>query len=237
MSTDQRAARREGGAPRRAVIVFSGGLDSTTLVYDLHAAGSELVLITFDYGQRHHKEADFAQRTADKLQLPLHRVDLRSVISLLAGSALTDGSIDVPDGHYTDASMKITVVPNRNALMLDVAVAAAVSGKCDAVAFGAHSGDHAIYPDCRPQFVEAFTVSARTANQGFIDEGFTVLAPYLGWTKAEIVHRGVELAIPYEDTWSCYRGGQLHCGRCGTCVERREAFTRAGVADPTAYEG
>lgn len=222
--------------PRRAVVVFSGGLDSTTLVYDLYSADTEVSLITVDYGQRHRKEADFAQKTADRLGVPLHLVDLRSVTALLAGSALTDGSVDVPDGHYTDDSMRATVVPNRNALMLDVAVAAAVAGGCDAVAFGAHSGDHAIYPDCRPQFVQAFTAAVRIANEGFVSEGFTVLAPFLDWTKADIVRRGVELGVPYADTWSCYRGGELHCGRCGTCVERREAFELAGALDPTAYE-
>lgn len=223
--------------PRRAVVVFSGGLDSTTLVYDLYSAGTEVSLITVDYGQRHRKEADFAQKTADRLGVPLHLVDLRSVTALLTGSALTDGSVDVPDGHYTDDSMRITVVPNRNALMLDVAVAAAVAGGCDAVAFGAHSGDHAIYPDCRPEFVRAFTAAVRAANEGFVPKDFTVLAPFLDWTKADIVRRGVELGVPYADTWSCYRGGEMHCGRCGTCVERREAFELAGAPDPTAYEG
>ena len=234
-------ARRSGGSagftsPRRAVVVFSGGLDSTTLVYDLHAAGAELTLIHVDYGQRHRKEADFAQITAHRLDAPLHRVDLSSITPLLAGSALTDDAVEVPDGHYTDATMKITVVPNRNALMLDVAVAAAVSHRCDAVAFGAHSGDHAIYPDCRPAFLAAYTASAHIANEGFIAEDFRVLAPYLNWTKAEIVARGLELGVPYADTWSCYRGGQRHSGRCGTCVERKEAFALAGASDPTAYE-
>ncbi|MGN2642374.1 7-cyano-7-deazaguanine synthase QueC [Nocardia takedensis] len=223
--------------PRHAVVVFSGGLDSTTLVYDLRASGTALTLIHVDYGQRHRKEVDFAAKTADKLGYRLHRVDLRSVTALLGESALTDRSVEVPDGHYTDASMKLTVVPNRNALMLDLAVAVAVSHGCDAVAFGAHSGDHAIYPDCRGEFVRAFTASARVANEGMIAQGFAVLAPYLAWTKAEIVARGAALGVPFQDTWSCYRGGGAHCGRCGTCVERVEAFTLAGVVDPTVYEG
>jgi 7-cyano-7-deazaguanine synthase len=127
-------------------------------------------------------------------------------------------------------------VPNRNALMLDVAVAVAVTAGCDAVAFGAHGGDHPVYPDCRPEFVDAFTASARLANDGFLPGRFQVLAPFLQMTKADIVRLGASYGVAFEHTWSCYRGGDQHCGRCGTCTERREAFTVAGIADPTCYE-
>lgn len=222
--------------PESAVVLASGGLDSTTLLYHLRASGSRVRLLSFDYGQRHRRELDAAAHLADALDLAHHIVDLRPVGALLTGSALTEPDIEVPDGHYTDASMRVTVVPNRNALMLDVAVAAAVTHGCDAVAFGAHGGDHAIYPDCRPEFVAAFTASARLANHGFLPEAFSVYAPFLALTKADVVRLGASHRVPFGLTWSCYRGAARHCGTCGTCTERREAFRVARVADPTAYE-
>ena len=222
--------------PSATIVIASGGLDSTTLIYHLRAHGSRIRLLSFDYGQLHRRELDCARQIAEILQLPHHIVDLRPVGVLLSGSALTDPAVVVPDGHYTDESMRATVVPNRNALMLDVAVAVAVTAGCDAVAFGAHGGDHAIYPDCRPEFVAAFTASARLANEGFLASGFRVLAPFLPRTKADIVRLGATYGVPFERTWSCYRGGARHCGSCGTCTERREAFQVAGIADPTCYE-
>jgi 7-cyano-7-deazaguanine synthase len=219
-----------------AVVIASGGLDSTTLIYHLRAQGSHVRMLSFDYGQLHRRELDCARQFADELRLCHQVVDLRPVGALLRGSALTDPDVAVPDGHYTDESMRVTVVPNRNALMLDVAVAVAVTAGCDAVAFGAHGGDHVIYPDCRPEFVEAFAASARLANEGFLAAGFRVLAPFLRMSKAGIVQLGVGYGVPFERTWSCYKGGARHCGRCGTCAERREAFQLAQVADPTSYE-
>ncbi|WP_198152780.1 7-cyano-7-deazaguanine synthase QueC [Pseudofrankia sp. DC12] len=216
-------------------MVASGGLDSTTLAYHLADGGYGLRLVSVDYGQRHRRELDFAVALAGRLDVPHDVIDLRAVGRLLAGSALTDAAVSVPDGHYTDATMRITVVPNRNALLLDIAVALAVAHGAGAVAFGAHSGDHAIYPDCREEFVQAFEYSARVANEGFVADGFQVLAPFLTWTKAEIVRRGAQLGVPFGDTWSCYRGEVAHCGTCGTCTERREAFVLAGVTDPTDY--
>lgn len=221
--------------PRHAVLILSGGLDSTVLAYRLHAGGSRLTMLSFDYGQRHHRELDHARRTAANLPGAHRIIDLRAVSALLAGSALTDGAVAVPDGHYTDVSMRATVVPNRNAIMLDVAVAAAVAGKADAVVFGAHAGDHPIYPDCRPAFLDAYRRMAVLANEGFAVPGFTVSAPFIGLSKADIVSIGAALGVPFTDTWSCYKGGPTHCGVCGTCVERREAFVLAEVADPTAY--
>jgi 7-cyano-7-deazaguanine synthase len=221
--------------PRRAVVIASGGLDSTTVAYELHAHGAQLLLVSFDYGQRHRRELDCAARIAGLLGAPHHLVDLTSIGALLSGSALTDPHVPVPDGHYTDASMRATVVPNRNALMLDVAVGVAIARGYDAVAFGAHTGDHTIYPDCRPAFLDAFARCARIANEGLLADGFTVLAPFLAATKAEIVERGAQLQVPFAETWSCYKGGTAHCGTCGTCVERREAFELAGVTDPTVY--
>lgn len=223
------------GAPEHVVLILSGGLDSTVLAYRLRASGSRLTMLSFDYGQRHKRELEYARRTAVKLACVHRIVDLSAISGLLAGSSLTDTTVDIPDGHYTDLSMRATVVPNRNAIMLDVAVAHAVAARADAVAFGAHAGDHPIYPDCRPRFLNAYRRMTLLANEGFVAPQFTVLAPFMRLSKADIVIIGVDLEVPFEDTWSCYRGEATHCGACGTCVERREAFTVAAVADPTEY--
>jgi 7-cyano-7-deazaguanine synthase len=223
--------------PGHVVLVLSGGLDSTVLAYRLRAGGSRLTMLSFDYGQCHRRELAYAGRTAVKLG-GMHRVvDLSAICGLLAGSSLTDAAVEVPDGHYTDGSMRATVVPNRNALMLDVAVAQAVAVNAVAVAFGAHAGDHPVYPDCRPAFLHAYRRMVLLANEGFLAPQFTVLAPFIGLSKADIVTIGAGLGVPFADTWSCYKGAATHCGTCGTCVERREAFRVAGVADPTTYAG
>lgn len=224
------------GEPRRTVAVVSGGLDSVTMAHLLADRGDDLLLLSVDYGQRHRRELVCAGEAAHRLHAEHRHVDLRSVGAALTGSALTDDDVDVPDGHYTDESMAATVVPNRNAILLAVATGVAVASGAGSVAFGAHAGDHPIYPDCRPAFVDAFEHLARVANEGFVDADFTVEAPFLTGTKADIVRVGADLGVPFEQTWSCYRGGELHCGRCGTCVERREAFALAGVDDPTSYE-
>jgi 7-cyano-7-deazaguanine synthase len=217
------------------VAVVSGGLDSAVLAHHLRAEGDRIRLLAFDYGQRHAKEVQHAARLAAGLDARIDIVDLTSAGRLLAGSALTDTAVDVPDGHYTDKSMRSTVVANRNAIFVQVAVGVAVAEGAIGVAVGIHAGDHPIYPDCRPAFVEAAQHLARVANEGFAIDGFAVLAPFLTWSKADIVRRGAELGVPFADTWSCYKGGDVHCGTCGTCVERREAFELAGVADPTTY--
>jgi 7-cyano-7-deazaguanine synthase len=131
--------------------------------------------------------------------------------------------------------MAITVVPNRNAIMLSIAYGVAVAEGAEMVATGVHAGDHFVYPDCRPEFVEAFDMMQKKAVEGFGDESLRLYAPFLKWTKADIVAVGTHLGVPYADTWSCYEGGEVHCGLCGTCVERREAFQLARVRDPTAY--
>ncbi|HVC42858.1 MAG TPA: 7-cyano-7-deazaguanine synthase QueC [Candidatus Saccharimonadales bacterium] len=224
-------------AERRAVAVVSGGLDSTTMAYWLRARGYDVTAISFDYGQRHRKELAFAELMAADLDASWTLIDLHAagLTSILGGSALTDETVTVPDGHYADESMRITVVPNRNAIMLSIACALAVTRDAGAVAFGAHTGDHFIYPDCRPEFVRAFETMVNVAVAGLAK--IEMLAPFLAMTKTDIVKLGDELHVPFERTWSCYKGGALHCGTCGTCFERREAFALAQVADPTRYEG
>lgn len=218
------------------VVTVSGGLDSVTLAHELDSDGAELTLLSFDYGQRHRREIYFAALCAERLGARHVVADLQAIGKLLSGSALTDSSVDVPDGHYTDESMKATVVPNRNAILLSVATGLAVASGATTVATAVHAGDHPIYPDCRPAFVDAFDHMARIANAGFADPNFQVVAPYMSLSKAEIVGRGAALGVPFELTWSCYRGDDEHCGRCGTCVERQEAFELAEVPDPTVYE-
>lgn len=219
----------------KTVAVISGGMDSVTLAYMLHSEGHDLTLISFDYGQRHKKELAFATQCAQQLGVPHHIVDLSCLNPLVASSSLTNKGIAVPDGHYAAETMKQTVVPNRNSIMMNIAAGLAVSIGARHIATGVHGGDHYIYPDCRPAFIKSLDTLLTVANEGFIDTKFTVLAPYLYWTKADIVTVGEMVGVPWSDTWSCYKGGDIHCGACGTCFERREAFIDAGVPDPTLY--
>lgn len=220
----------------KTVAVISGGMDSVTLAYMLDSEGHDLTLISFDYGQRHKKELECAAKCGDNLGVPHHIVDLSCLTPLVANSSLTNKNIAVPDGHYAADTMKKTVVPNRNSIMMNIAAGLAVSIGARHVATGVHGGDHYIYPDCRPAFIKSLDTLLTVANEGFIDTKFTVIAPYLYWTKADIVTVGNDLNVQWNDTWSCYKGGDIHCGACGTCFERREAFIEAGVQDPTLYE-
>lgn len=219
---------------KRAIAIVSGGLDSVTLAHDLKRQGYGLHLLSFDYGQRHRKELEFAEKCAHRLGGKWDRVDLSGLAGLLR-SALTREYLPIPKGHYTDPTMAMTVVPNRNAIMLSIAWGVAVSEQATLVATGVHTGDHAIYPDCRPEFIKAFDRMACKATEGYAPKDLAVWAPYVQMTKADIVRRGAVLGVPFAETWSCYEGGEVHCGACGTCVERREAFALAGVTDPTIY--
>ncbi|MDV4159283.1 7-cyano-7-deazaguanine synthase QueC [Rhizobium brockwellii] len=217
----------------KTIVVCSGGLDSVTLAHKVAAEQQLIGLVSFDYGQRHRKELDFAARCASRLAVPHHIIDIASIGGHLSGSALTD-NVEVPDGHYAEETMKATVVPNRNAIMLAIAFGLAAAQNADAVAVAVHGGDHFIYPDCRPGFIDAFQHMQNEALDGYAR--VKLLAPYVDVSKAAIVVDGEKHGTPFSETWSCYKGGELHCGRCGTCVERREAFHLAGVRDPTEYE-
>jgi 7-cyano-7-deazaguanine synthase len=219
---------------KKAVAVVSGGLDSVTLAHLLHAQGWALHLLAFNYGQRHVRELEFAQACAQRLDAEFSVVDLSSMKGLLKGSALTD-DIDVPHGHYASPSMAITIVPNRNAIFLTIAYGTAVADNAEMVAVGVHAGDHPIYPDCRPAFIQLFAAMQRVATEGCGHPDLHLHAPFVQLAKQDIVKLGAEVGVPFEQTWSCYEGGAVHCGLCGTCVERKEAFTLAGVADPTEY--
>lgn len=217
----------------KTIVICSGGLDSVSLAHIVAREHELTRLLSFDYGQRHLKELDYAASCAERLGVPHQIIDLRGIGAALTGSALTD-DIDVPDGHYAEESMRVTVVPNRNAIMLTVAFGVAAANGDDAVATAVHGGDHFIYPDCRPAFTEAFNTMQKAALDGYAD--VSLYTPFVHRTKADIVKDGARVDTPFADTWSCYKGGSRHCGRCGTCVERREAFDLAGIPDPTDYE-
>lgn len=214
-------------------VVLSGGMDSTTAAAHYHHNGSQLLMVTVDYGQRHRKEISSAEAVARYYSAEHIVVDLRSLGSALTGSALTDSTVAVPDGHYAEASMKATVVPNRNAILANVAVGIALSRRATVLALGTHAGDHFIYPDCRPEFIDALGNLVQVANEGMFPP--RIEAPFLYWSKSDIARHGTELGAPLHITWSCYKGGDQHCGVCGTCYERREAFRDANVPDPTTY--
>lgn len=217
----------------KVVAIYSGGMDSTVLLYHLRAEGYDVAALSVDYGQRHRKELDSARAICASSDFQHEVADMRGITHLLQGSSLTTAGLDVPEGHYAEESMKATVVPNRNMIMLSVAIGYAISLRAEYVAYGAHAGNHTIYPDCRPEFAAAVNTAAMLADWHRVE----LLSPFVKLTKAEIARLGAELNVPLELTWSCYKGGDRHCGRCGTCVERAEAFSLAGVPDPTDYEG
>ena len=213
-----------------AVLILSGGMDSVTMLYDYQERIA--VAISFDYGSNHNaKEIPFAQLHCRRLGIE-HLVIPLEFIHRYFDSSLLQGAEAIPEGHYAADNMKSTVVPFRNAIMLSVAVGLAESRHLHYVMMANHGGDHTIYPDCRPEFVKAFSDASVAGTY----EKVEVWAPYTMLTKVDIAKRGKELGIDYSETWSCYKGGDVHCGRCGTCMERKEALEQAGIADNTAYE-
>lgn len=217
---------------KTAVALLSGGMDSSVLAYWLRAEGYGLHLLSVNYGQRHARELQAAADVAKAVGALDHvTVDLSVLRPLLAASALT-GDTPVPHGHYEAPSMKLTVVPNRNAILLAVAFGYAVTLGAEVVGYAAHAGDHAVYPDCRPEFAQAF---GQMEVEALYPPAPQLFAPFLNLTKADLATRGELLDVPFALTWSCYEGGAVHCGLCGTCTERRESFSLARVTDPTVY--
>jgi len=216
----------------KSIVIVSGGLDSTTLLYDaLENERDVIQALSFDYDQRHKIELEYAQFNCEQVGVPWRLVRLGDISDLLAGSALTD-NVEVPEGHYAADNMALTIVPNRNSIMLNIAVGVAIGLGANEVLAGMHAGDHPVYPDCRPIFISRLNDLIRVATETDV----IVNTPFIGRTKADIVKLGDRLGVRFEDTWSCYKGGRIHCGKCGTCVERAEAFALAGVSDPTVYE-
>lgn len=221
------------------VVIHSGGLDSSVLLKYLHnSLDCEAYSLSIDYGQRHKVELEYADKFCREIGVPHKVVDLSSVNDLFGNSALTRSNVPVPDGHYEAETMRQTVVPNRNMIFLSIAAAWAISlgqerkSKKAYIAFAAHGGDHAIYADCRQTFIDQM----RTSFLECTDElDLQLLTPFVGASKASLVRTGAGLVVPFELTWSCYKGGEKHCGTCGTCTERKEAFQDSGMADPTEY--
>lgn len=213
-----------------SIIIVSGGMDSVTLLYDFK---DRIALgISFDYGSNHNaKEIPFAKLHCERLGIKHVTIPLDFMHQYFK-SSLLEGADAIPEGHYQDENMKSTVVPFRNGIMLAIAAGMAESYGLSHVMIANHGGDHAIYPDCRPEFISAMSNATEAGSYN----GVTVLAPYTNITKGDIARRGKELGIDYNETWSCYKGGKKHCGKCGTCVERKEALHDAGIEDTTEYE-
>ncbi len=211
----------------KCVAIYSGGMDSLTLIHYLLHQRLDVHALSFDYGQRHAKELNYARKVAYELCIPHFVVDLKSICPLLSGSALTSPGIDVPEGHYEEESMKATVVPNRNMIMLSVAIGYGVSIQAPVVYFGAHAGDHAIYPDCRAEFVDAMNMVSDIANY----QPVAVKAPFIEMDKGDIAIIGKELGVDYSRAWTCYKGLDKPCGKCGACQERAEAMAKAGIEE------
>ena len=215
---------------KNSVIIVSGGMDSIPLLYD-HK--DEIALgISFDYGSNHNaREIPYAKMHCERLGIRHITINLDFMHQYFK-SSLLEGADAIPEGHYADDNMKSTVVPFRNGIMLSIAIGIAESNNLDQVFIANHGGDHTIYPDCRPEFINAIDGAATAGTYNNV----RVVAPYTNITKGEIASIGKRLGIDYTETWSCYKGGEKHCGKCGTCEERKEALAAAGIDDHTVYE-
>ncbi|NQY64391.1 MAG: 7-cyano-7-deazaguanine synthase QueC [Alteromonadaceae bacterium] len=219
----------------KVVVIYSGGMDSFTVLNQALKNGKEVYAISFDYGQRHVKELECASLVCKQLNITHKVIDISAINQLLAGSSLMASeteNIEIPEGHYQADNMKSTVVPNRNMILISLAVAYAVSVGAAQVYYGAHSGDHAIYPDCRPEFVEKMNDVCQIANY----EAVEIFSPYLNVNKTAILTDGISMGLDYSNTWTCYNGREKACGKCGACQERLEAFRDNNVTDPLLYE-
>lgn len=213
-----------------AVIILSGGMDSVTLLYEQQARIA--LAITFDYGSNHNqREAMYAKQHCQLLGIE-HLLIPLEFMSRYFKSSLLEGADAIPEGDYDDTNMKSTVVPFRNGIMLSVACGIAESRGLTKVMIANHFGDHAIYPDCRAEFIRPMSEAMRAGTY----VGVEILAPYTGISKTDIALIGKRLGVDYSQTYSCYKGGELHCGKCGTCVERKQALHDAGIVDNTLYE-
>ncbi len=215
----------------KTLVLLSGGMDSTSALYWARQEHEIVGAVSFDYGSKHnHKEIALAAWHCGHLDVWHDIVALPFVNELFSSDLLKSGG-DIPDGHYEEQSMKQTVVPFRNGIMLAIACGIAESRGADALVIAAHAGDHAIYPDCREPFMRAMADTMREGTYAHIE----LLRPFIHLDKAAIAKLGAALGVDHAKTWSCYKGGEIHCGTCGTCVERREAFIKGGLDDPTEY--
>lgn len=217
----------------KVIALHSGGLDSTVMVAHLIAEGHEVLSLGVNYGQSHARELEAARQACAFMGVERLTIDVASSLRpVLKGSALTDPDVALPEGHYAHESMKATIVPNRNMFLLSIAGSVAVARGAEAVAYAAHDGDHAIYPDCRKEFADAMAEALLLCDW----QPIKLLRPFVGIDKTGVASLGKAVSAPMHLTWSCYAGRDKHCGKCGTCCERIEAFELAGVKDPTEYE-
>ena len=215
----------------KVVVLASGGMDSITALHRAAREHEVVAGLSFDYGSKHnHREIPCARWHCEALGIPHHTIDLAFIGETFASDLLRSGG-EIPDGHYAEENMKRTVVPFRNGIMLAIACGFAESTGAGGLVIAAHSGDHAIYPDCRESFMEAMAAAMKNGTYA----GIELLRPFIAMDKAAIAREGAALGVDFSRTWSCYKGGEIHCGTCGTCVERREAFLLAGLSDPTVY--
>ena len=215
----------------KAVVIYSGGMDSFTILNKAHREGLEIYALTFDYGQKHSKEIEFARNVCAELNINHRIIDITAINQLISNSSLTS-DVEIPEGHYADDNMKSTMVPNRNMILLSLAIGYAVDIGAGKVYYGAYSGDHSIYPDCRPEFVHAMNDVAKIANY----EPVEIVTPYLTGDKISILRDGLAMGLDYGKSWTCYNGREKACGKCGSCVERLEAFELNNTRDPLPYE-
>lgn len=221
---------------KKAVIILSGGLDSSTLAYYLADQGYALICVSFNYGQKHVKELDSAAQIAKNLNATHHIINLAFMNQYLQSSSLVNQDLSNPKQDYARENMLVTVVPNRNTMMLSLAWTIACAENAELVAFGPHKGDNYVYADCRPDYFNALNLALRLGTIDSRHEDLQLLAPFINFSKTDIIRTGAKLAVPFEHTWSCYDGREIHCGECGTCRQRRQAFIEAGIVDPTIYE-
>ena len=213
------------------VVLLSGGMDSVAAFYQARTEHEVAACLSFDYGSKHNaREIPFAREHASRFGVPHFILPLDFIGQYFASDLLKSGG-PIPTGHYEEDSMKKTVVPFRNGIMLAIAAGFAESRDAQGLVIAAHAGDHAIYPDCRESFMQSMADAVRYGTYAQVE----ILRPFIAMSKAGIARRGAELGVDFARTWSCYVGGEIHCGECGTCVERREAFSLAGLPDPTEY--
>jgi len=230
--------RSKDGSKGRAIILLSGGLDSATVLGMAAAEGYECHALSFSYGQRHTCELEDARKLAEHFHIRDHRIIPLALEGLLS-SALTNESIELPEARVPEDMQDIpaSYVPARNTILLSIALAHAEIVEANAIFIGVNALDYSGYPDCRPEYIEAFQTMANLATKrGVSGEPVAIRTPLIHLTKAEIIRKGIELGVPYELTWSCYRGGEKACGRCDSCILRLKGFREAGSEDPLEYE-
>lgn len=216
----------------KSLVLLSGGMDSVTVLYLANKVHGVAEALSFNYGSKHNQnEIPYAAYHCKKLKIHHTIINLDFIDQLFNSHLLKSGG-EIPEGHYEEENMKRTVVPFRNGIMLAIAAGYAESIDISNIVIAAHGGDHAIYPDCREEYMQSMSEAIRLGTYLNV----RILRPFISMTKSQIALKGIELGIDYSKTWSCYKGGNIHCGKCGTCVERREAFILAGIEDPTIYE-